>query len=87
LALGRLFFLLWLLFEDLARKYLGSMIVFFAKDTLLAVAYLSFFLPRAPAVEVFKIPFLVPLCLFIALAAIQMFNTWSRSVLVRFGWA
>src|ERR1039458_8929870 len=36
---GVLFFLVWILFEDLARKYLGnSMTVFFAKDFLVSVA-------------------------------------------------
>src|ERR1035437_4866556 len=39
---GVLVFIVWLLFEDLARKYLGnSMTVFFAKDFLAGVAYLS----------------------------------------------
>src|SRR5579863_2591488 len=56
---GVLLFVIWLLFEDLARKYLGnSMIVFFAKDMLIGVAYLSFyFAKRRRQVEIFKIPF------------------------------
>src|ERR1039458_10062821 len=80
---GVLLFLVWLLFEDLARKYLGnSMVVFFAKDMLIGVAYLSFYLAkRRRQVETFKFPFLVPLGLFIALAVIQTFNTWSPSIL------
>lgn len=80
---GVLLFLLWVLFEDLARKYLGnSMVVFFAKDLLVGVAYLSFyFAKRRRQVEIFKIPFLVPLGLFVALAVIQIFNTWTPSVL------
>src|SRR6266704_7040452 len=42
---GLYFFLAWLLFEDLARKYLGNnMAIYFAKDVLVAVVYLSFFL-------------------------------------------
>src|SRR5580692_5535947 len=33
---GVLLFMLWLLFEDLARKYLGnSMVIFFAKDFMI----------------------------------------------------
>src|ERR1700693_1939476 len=41
---GVLLFMLWLLFEDLARKYLGnSMVIFFAKDLLIGFAYLSFY--------------------------------------------
>lgn len=80
---GVLLFMLWLLFEDLARKYLGnSMLVFFAKDFMIGIAYLSFYLAkRRREVEFFKIPFLVPLCIFAALTAIQIFNTWSPSVL------
>ena len=80
---GVLMFMLWLLFEDLARKYLGnSMTVFFAKDFLIGTAYLSFyFAKRRRQVEIFKIPFLVPLGLFIALAVIQIFNTWTPSIL------
>lgn len=80
---GVLVFLIWLLFEDLARKYLGnSMVVFFAKDALIAVAYLSFyFAKRRRQVDLFKIPFLVPLGIFVALAVIQVFNTWTPSIL------
>jgi hypothetical protein len=80
---GVLLFLIWLLFEDLGRKYLGnSMVVFFAKDLLIGVAYLSFYVAkRRRQVNVFKIPFLVPLGMFFALAVIQVFNTWSPSIL------
>ena len=80
---GALLFLLWLLFEDLARKYLGnSMIVYFAKDFLVAVAYFSFyFAKRRKEVEFFKPPFLVPLELFFGLALIQVFNSSSPSVM------
>jgi len=42
---GLYFFLIWLLFEDFARKYLGNnMAIYFAKDVLAAAVYLSFFL-------------------------------------------
>ena len=80
---GVLFFLLWVLFEDLARKYLGnSLVVFFAKDVLVGVAYISFYVAkRRRQVETFKIPFLFPLALFFWLAVIQVFNTWSPSPL------
>src|SRR5258707_1158277 len=71
---GVLLFMVWLLFEDLARKYLGnSMIVFFAKDFLVGIAYVSFWIAkRRRRVEILKIPFLVPLGIFIALAVIQV---------------
>jgi hypothetical protein len=81
---GVLFFFVWLLFEDLARKYVGNnMAVYFGKDFLLAVAYLSYYLSRRRrrGVEKFKLPFMVPLGLFFFLALVQVFNTWSPSVL------
>src|SRR6266699_3378516 len=80
---GVLLFLVWLLFEDLARKYLGnSMWVYFAKDFLIGIAYTSYYVAkRKGLVEVFKIPFLVPLALFFLFAVIQVFNTWSPNIL------
>ena len=80
---GVLLFLIWLLFEDLARKYLGnSMTVFFAKDFLVGIAYMSFFIAKHKRrVESFKIPFQLPLLLFFWFAVIQVFNTWSPNIL------
>lgn len=80
---GVLLFLVWLLFEDLARKYLGnSMAIYFAKDFLVSVAYLSFFMARRRReVELLKAPFLVPLGLFLGLAIIQIFNPSSPHIL------
>jgi hypothetical protein len=80
---GVLVFLVWLLFEDLARKYLGnSMTVYFAKDFLVAVAYFSFyFAKRRGEADIFKVPFLVPLGLFAALASVQVFNPFSPNVM------
>ncbi len=80
---GVLVFLIWLLFEDLARKYLGnSLTVYFAKDFLVGVAYLSFyFAKRRGEVEIFKPPFLVPLGLFFALAFVQVFNVFSPNIM------
>ncbi len=80
---GVLVFLVWLLFEDLARKYLGnSMTVYFAKDFLVGITYFSFyFAKRRGEVDVFKAPFLVPLALFAGLAFTQVFNTFSPNIL------
>src|SRR5258707_9812010 len=80
---GVLLFLVWLLFEDLARKYLGnSMTIYFAKDFLIGVAYTSYYVAkRKRLVDVFRIPFLLPLALFFWFAVIQVFNTWSPSIL------
>src|SRR6202171_118703 len=83
---GVLLFLVWLLFEDLARKYLGNtMTVYFAKDFLIGVAYLSFYVAKSKRqVEYFKIPFLLPLMAFFWFALIQVFNPWSPNVLYGF---
>jgi hypothetical protein len=80
---GVLLFLVWLLFEDLARKYLGnSMTIYFAKDFLIGVAYTSYYVAkRKRLVDVFRIPFLLPLAIFFWFAVVQVFNTWSPSIL------
>jgi hypothetical protein len=84
--IGLLLFIVWLLFEDLARKYLGNgLILFFGKDVLAAITYLSLWrAKRRGEVPWFKPPFMVPLALFFFLATIQVFNTWSPSVLYGF---
>jgi len=78
-----LFLLLgWILFEDLFRKYLGNnMAIFFAKDALTIVLYISFFAARRKAkLKGFKPPFLIPLLVFIWFGVIQMFNPNSTSI-------
>jgi hypothetical protein len=72
----------WVLFEDLFRKYLGNnMAVFFAKDILAIVLYLSFFAAkREHLVKKFKPPFLIPLLIFVWFGVIQMFNPGSTSI-------
>jgi hypothetical protein len=76
-------FLIWLMFEDLPRKYLGNAtILFFGKDVLLGLVYLSFFLAfRNRREKIFRPAFLLPLILFAWLAAAQIFNPNSPSVL------
>lgn len=79
---GLYFFLAWLLFEDFARKYLGNnMAIYFAKDCLLLVVYLSFFMAyrRREAIS-FRPPFLVPLLLFLWFGIIQIFNPASTHI-------
>ncbi len=80
---GFLLFIFWLLFEDLARKHMGNAtILFFGKDVLAAVTYLSLYMAmRRRQAPWFRPPFLVLLALFFGLAAIQVFNTGSPSVL------
>jgi len=76
---GLYFFLVWLLFEDFARKYLGNnMAIYFAKDFLAAVVYLSFFLAyRRKETISFRPPFLVPVLIFFWFGVIQVFNPAS----------
>ena len=83
---GVFFFIFWLLFEDLARKYLGNgLILFFGKDVLAAITYLSLWRAKwRGEVAWFKPPFMVPLAMFFSLAFIQVFNTWTPSVLYGF---
>ena len=80
---GLLLFLAWLLFEDLLRKYMGNgTVLFFGKDVLAGITYVSLLLAkRRGRVPWFKAPFLVPIGLFFGLALVQVFNTWSPSVL------
>src|ERR1700675_1136672 len=72
----------WILFEDLFRKYLGNnMAVFFTKDILVIVLYISFFAARrARMVKKFKPPFLIPLMIFVWFGVIQVFNPISTSI-------
>ena len=80
---GLYFFLAWLLFEDFARKYLGNnMAIFFAKDFLAGVVYLSFFLAyRRKEVISFRPPFLVPVLVFVWFGVMQVFNPASTNLI------
>lgn len=80
---GLYFFLAWLLFEDFARKYLGNnMAIYFAKDFLLLVIYISFIAAyRRKEVSGFRPPFLTPLLLLIWFGVIQIFNPGSTHIM------
>jgi hypothetical protein len=79
---GVYYFLSWLLFEDFARKFLGNnMAIYFAKDFLVLVVYISFFAAfRRKKVPFFRPPFLVPLLIFIWFGGMQVFNPASTSI-------
>ena len=79
---GFYLFLVWLLFEDLLRKFLGNnMWIFFAKDMIVGVTYISFlFMTWRKQVVVFRPPFLFWLGLFFWLGVIQIFNPNSPSI-------
>jgi hypothetical protein len=78
---GTFIFFAWLFFEDFARKYLGNnMAIYFGKDVLVAVIYLSYFIAyRRKQVRTFRPPFLIPLLLFVWFGVIQVFNPASTS--------
>jgi len=80
---GFYLFLVWLLFEDLVRKYLGNnMIIYFGKDVLVGLVYISFFAQvRRGREKLFHPPFLLFLLVFLWLGVVQIFNQNSPSVL------
>ncbi|HEV2195683.1 MAG TPA: hypothetical protein VGR55_08875 [Candidatus Acidoferrum sp.] len=79
---GLYVFILWLLFEDFARKYLGNnMAIYFVKDFLLLAVYISFLVAyRRKQITGFRPPFLVPLLLFVWFGVIQIFNPGSTHI-------
>jgi hypothetical protein len=79
---GVYFFLSWLLFEDFARKFLGNnMAIYFAKDFLALVVFISFMVAyRRKEVTSFRPPFLVPVLLFVWFGLMQVFNPASTSI-------
>jgi hypothetical protein len=84
---GLYIFFGWLFFEDFARKYLGNnMAVYFAKDFLVVLVYLSFFISRRRKREIasFKPPFLIALLLLVWFAMGQVFNPASTSIFYGF---
>ena len=76
-------FLVWMLAEDFARKYMGNgTLLFFGKDILLGLVYLSLFLEiRRKKEKWFRAPFLLFLSLFFWLAVLEVFNAHSPSIL------
>jgi hypothetical protein len=80
---GFYLFLVWLLFEDLVRKYLGnSTALFFGKEVLALLTYTSLFVAiRNGNEKRFRPPFLLFLLLFLWLGVLQVFNQNSPSIL------
>ena len=75
-------FLTWLLFEDLIRKHLGNnMAIFFAKDVLVGLVYISLVMAIRKKQElVFRPVFLIPVALFFWFSVLQLFNPYSPSI-------
>ncbi|MGA9144126.1 MAG: hypothetical protein WB007_10255, partial [Candidatus Acidiferrales bacterium] len=80
---GFYFFFTWLLFEDLVRKYMGNnMALFFGKDVLALLTYISLFAAvRAGREKSFRPRFLLFLAIFVWLGLMQIFNPNSPHVL------
>ncbi|MGA9630138.1 MAG: hypothetical protein WBQ63_01815, partial [Candidatus Acidiferrales bacterium] len=80
---GFYFFLVWMLFEDMARKYMGNnLALFFGKDILLLLVYISFFRDvRLGRAKTFRPPFMLFLSLFFWLGLLEVFNQNSPSIL------
>jgi hypothetical protein len=72
----------WILFEDFVRKYLGNnMFIYFGKDLLALVIYLSYFRARRDRrVEKLRVPFRMALLLFVWFCVLQVFNPSSTSI-------
>jgi hypothetical protein len=81
---GVYFFLIWLLFEDFVRKFLSNnMAIYFAKDALLLIVYLSFFNAlrrKSKDLQGFRPPFLGALLVLVWFGVLQVFNPASTSV-------
>lgn len=79
---GLYIFLGWILFEDLVRKFLGNnMLIYFAKDVIVLVLYVSFFWStRFTLKKLFQPPFRVAFSVFFWFAALQLFNPSSSSI-------
>jgi len=75
-------FVAWIAVEDLIRKYLGNnMTVYFAKDFLAIVLYISFFVARRSTLtKLCRPPFLIPFLVFFWYCVIQAFNPASTSI-------
>jgi hypothetical protein len=80
---GFYMFLVWMLFEDLPRKYLGNgTALFFGKDVLVMLVYIALLVEiRHGREKTFRPPFLLFFSLFFWLGAVQVFNQNSPSIL------
>ena len=80
---GFYLFFVWMLFEDLFRKYMGNgLALFFGKDVLVLLVYFSLFADiRRGREKRFQPPFLFCLSLFFMLGVLQVFNPNSPHIL------
>jgi hypothetical protein len=75
-------FLVWILLEDLVRKYLGNnMLLYFTKDVLILMVYIAFFTGKTRASpKQFKPPFWIPFVIFLWWGMFEAFNPASPSL-------
>jgi hypothetical protein len=79
---GVYLFLVWLLFEDLVRKYMGNnMTIYFTKDALVGVTYLAFVKAARPRVGFLPPALRWSLGLFVLLGLVQIFNPNSPNLI------
>jgi hypothetical protein len=80
---GFYLFFVWMMFEDLLRKYMGNGLgLFFGKDILLAFVYVALYIEiRRRREKVFRPPFMFFLSLFFWLGVLQVFNQNSPHIL------
>lgn len=80
---GFYLFLVWMLFEDLFRKYMGNgLALFFGKDILIMLVYISLFAAiRRGREKRFRPRFLLFLGFFFLLGVVQVFNPNSPHIL------
>jgi hypothetical protein len=76
-------FFVWLMFEDLLRKYMGNnLALFFGKDVFLALIYIAFYIEvRRGREKTFRPPFFIFLSIFFWLGVLQTFNANSPHIL------
>ncbi len=71
-------FFIWIAAEDLLRKYIGNdMMLYLAKDTLVALAYVAFFIPvmlKWRPGDDFKNPLFVPILAWFIWALVEVLN-------------
>src|SRR5580704_15107736 len=80
---GFYLFFVWMMFEDLVRKFNGNNLgLFFGKDILLAFVYVALYVEiRRGHEKTFRPPFLFPLGIFFWLGVLQIFNPNSPHIL------
>jgi hypothetical protein len=79
---GVYLFFIWLVFEDMVRKYMGNnMAIYFAKDALVGITYLVFMRTSRQRISFLPPALKVALGLFFLLGVAQVFNPNSPNLI------